>query len=96
MSAMIGIGDLRAIAASASASSWLGTATRTIWQPDAVSWAICCSVELTSEVSVVHIDCTETGASPPTGHSADVDLPAAATGRQRTDRESGHAQGYGH
>ena len=35
-------------------------------QPDAVSSAICCSVVLTSEVSVVVIDCTETGASPPT------------------------------
>ena len=44
-----------------------GTATRTIWQPDAVSSAICCRVALTSAVSVVVIDCTETGASPPTG-----------------------------
>ena len=35
-------------------------------QPDAVSSAICCSVALTSEVSVVVIDCTEIGASPPT------------------------------
>ncbi len=35
-------------------------------QPAAVSSAICCSVVFTSEVSVVHIDCTETGASPPT------------------------------
>ena len=43
-----------------------GTATRTMSQPDAVSSAICCSVALTSEVSVVVIDCTETGASPPT------------------------------
>ena len=67
MSAITGICDLRAICASASASSWDGTATRTIWQPDAVSSAICCSVALTSAVSVVVIDCTETGAPPPTG-----------------------------
>src|SRR5215467_81641 len=67
MSAMTGICDLRAMVASASASSWDGTATRTIWQPAAVSSAICWRVELTSEVSVVVIDCTETGAPPPTG-----------------------------
>src|ERR1700759_1550354 len=35
-------------------------------QPAAVSWAICCSVAFTSEVSVVAIDCTDTRASPPT------------------------------
>ena len=35
-------------------------------QPVAVSSAICWSVALTSEVSVVVIDCTETGASLPT------------------------------
>src|SRR5690349_13033844 len=67
MSAMTGICDFFAIAGSASASSWDGTATRTIWQPEAVSSAICWSVALTSEVSVVVIDCTETGAPPPTG-----------------------------
>src|SRR6476661_7602497 len=66
MSAMTGIWDLRAIAGSASASSWLGHATRTMSQPDAVSSAICCSVALMSVVGVVHIDCTEMGASPPT------------------------------
>jgi hypothetical protein len=67
MSAMTGICDFLAIGASASASSWDGTATRTIWQPAAVSSAICWRVALTSEVSVVVIDCTETGAPPPTG-----------------------------
>src|SRR3954451_24219124 len=66
MSAITGICDLRAIAGRASASSWLGQATRTIWQPDAVSSAICCRVALTSVVGVVVIDCTETGAPPPT------------------------------
>ena len=54
------------MAGSASASSWLGTATRTMSQPVAVSSAICCSVALMSEVSVVVIDWTLTGASPPT------------------------------
>ena len=67
MSAMTGICDLRAMAGSASASSWDGTATRTIWQPEAVSSAICCRVALTSAVRVVVIDCTVTGAPPPTG-----------------------------
>src|SRR4051794_14920904 len=67
MSAITGICDFFAIAGSASTSSCDGTATRTIWQPDAVSSAICWSVALTSAVSVVVIDCTLTGAPPPTG-----------------------------
>src|SRR4051812_40754239 len=67
MSAITGIWDFLAIAGSASTSSCDGTATRTIWQPDAVSSAICCRVAFTSEVSVVVIDCTLTGAPPPTG-----------------------------
>src|SRR5258708_3960821 len=67
MSAITGICDLRAISGSASASSCDGTATRTIWHPDAVSSAICCSVAFTSAVSVVVIDWTDTGAPPPTG-----------------------------
>src|SRR3954465_10988335 len=66
MSAMTGIWLLRAIAGSASASSWLGQATRTMSHPDAVSSAICCSVALMSVVGVVVIDCTETGKSLPT------------------------------
>ena len=52
--------------ASASASSFVGTATRTIWQPEAVSSAICCRVALMSAVTVVVIDCTDTGESLPT------------------------------
>ena len=67
MSAITGICDLRAMSGSASASSCDGTATRTIWQPAAVSSAICWSVAFTSAVSVVVIDCTDTGAPPPTG-----------------------------
>src|SRR6476620_7084198 len=66
MSAITGICDLRAMIGSASASSLLGTATRTIWQPDAVSSAICCSVALMSAVTVVVMDCTDTGKSLPT------------------------------
>src|SRR6478672_4264382 len=66
MSAITGICECCAISGSASASSWLGQATRTMSQPAAVSSAICCSVVLTSAVRVVVIDCTETGASPPT------------------------------
>src|ERR671927_1270783 len=67
MSAITGICDFLAIAGSASTSSCDGTATRTIWQPAAVSSAICCSVALTSAVSVVVIDCTLIGVPPPTG-----------------------------
>ena len=67
MSAMTGICDFFAMAGSASASSCDGTATRTIWQPEAVSSAICCSVAFTLAVSVVVIDWTDTGAPPPTG-----------------------------
>ena len=66
MSAITGICECCAISGSASASSWLGQATRTMSQPDAVSSAICWSVALTSEVSVVVIDCTEIGESLPT------------------------------
>src|SRR5256885_542749 len=66
MSAITGICECFVISGSASASSWLGTATRTIWQPVAVSSAICCSVASTSTVLVVVIDWTLTGASPPT------------------------------
>jgi hypothetical protein len=66
MSAITGICDFLAIAGRARASSWLGTATRTMSQPEAVSSAICWSVALMSVVGVVHIDWTLTGASPPT------------------------------
>ena len=52
-----------------------GTATRTMSTPAATSDAICCSVALMSAVFVVVIDWIETGASPPIGDVADVDLP---------------------
>jgi hypothetical protein len=66
MSAITGIWLLAAMMCSTSASSWLGTATRTMSQPDAVSSAICCKVALMLVVGVVHMDCTLIGASPPT------------------------------
>jgi hypothetical protein len=56
MSAMTGIWLCLAICGRASASSWLGHATRTMSQPVAVSSAICWRVALTSVVGVVHID----------------------------------------
>src|SRR5699024_11489775 len=66
MSAITGIGDFLAMIGRASASRGFGQATRTMSQPDAVSWAICCSVALMSCVFVVVIDCTEIGCSLPT------------------------------
>src|SRR5438270_6488572 len=48
MSAMTGICDFLAMIGSASASYWVGTATWTIWQPDAVSAAIGWSVAVMS------------------------------------------------
>src|SRR5215210_2902888 len=87
MSAITGICDLRAMAGSASASSWLGQATRTMSHPVAVSSAICCSVALMSVVGVVVIDCTDTGASPPTSTPPTLiwrDLRRTASGRAGT------------
>ena len=52
--------------AAPSASSWLGQATRTMSQPEAVSSAICWRVVSMSAVSVVVIDWTEIGWSLPT------------------------------
>src|SRR5690625_4125677 len=66
MSAITGIWDFFAMTGSAAASSGVGTATRTMSQPAAVSSAICCKVALMSVVGVVVIDCTVIGASEPT------------------------------
>ena len=96
MSAITGICDLAAMAGSASASSWLGQATRTMSQPAAVSSAICCSVALTSAVSVVVIDCTEIGCSEPTPTVADLQLPGLPALGQGRGRWDGHAQGDAH
>src|SRR6266496_2163520 len=62
MSATTGMVACSAMVLSASASSQWGTATRTISQPEATRAAICCRVELTSDVLVVVMDCTRTGA----------------------------------
>ena len=53
--------------ASASASSFFGTATRTISQPAETSSPIWAIVASTSCVFVSVIDCTTTGAPPPIG-----------------------------
>ena len=65
MSAITGIGDSRTISGSAAASSFFGTATRTISHPADASAAICAVVAATSCVFVSVIDCTTTGAPPP-------------------------------
>ena len=93
MSAITGICDFCAIAGSASASSGEGHATRTMSQPEAVSSAICWSVELTSEVSVVrhrlHRDRVVT-ADP---DLADLDLAGRAARGEHRRRGLGHAEG---
>src|SRR6187549_162657 len=66
MSAMTGSWLFAAMATSALASSWWGTATRTISQPVAVSSAICWRVALMLVVCVVVIDWTLTWESLPT------------------------------
>ena len=77
---------------SASASSVSGTATRTIWQPDAVSSAICCSVALMSAVFVVrhrlHAD-REVAADP---DAADVELAGLPAGGEDGRGCSRHAE----
>ncbi|CAM5654774.1 hypothetical protein STENM223S_04107 [Streptomyces tendae] len=95
MSAITGICDFLAITGSASASSCVGQATRTIWQPDAVSSAICWRVAPMSEVRVVVIDCTDTGAPPPDRHRPDLDPPRHASLGERPDRYPGEPQGDG-
>ena len=92
MSAITGICECCAISGSASASSWLGQATRTMSQPVAVSSAICWSVALTSEVSVVVIDCTEIGRVAADADLADLDLAGLAARGEHRRRRRGHAQ----
>ena len=65
MSAITGNGERRTIVGSAAASSFFGTATRTISQPAEASAAIWAVVASTSCVFVSVIDCTTTGAPPP-------------------------------
>ncbi len=96
MSAMTGIWLCLAISGRASASSCDGTATRTMSQPVAVSSAICCSVALTSEVSVVVIDWTEIGASPPTATEPTLIWRVLRRGAQHLRWWSGHTETDSH
>ena len=66
MSATSGTGDFFTISFIAAAASAFKTASLTISQPAFASSFICLNVASTSHVSVLHIDCTLTGASPPT------------------------------
>ena len=54
------------IGRTAAAAASLFTVTRTTSEPARASAATCCTVEATSAVSVLVIDCTMTGALPPT------------------------------
>src|ERR1700733_8018645 len=67
--------------------------TRTAPHPASVSSAICCRVAFTSAVTVVVIDCTETGAPPPTG-TACFPLPTM-TWRDLRRGATGSAAGTG-
>jgi hypothetical protein len=80
MSAMTGIGESFTRRGSAAASSFFGTATRTISQPAEASAAICAVVALMSCVFVSVIDCTATGAPPPTSTPPTVICTLLATG----------------
>src|ERR1043165_2198823 len=66
MSATRGMRIWRLISPSFSAASRTGTAQRTMSQPAASSDQISSRVACTSRVSVLVIDCTVIGASPPT------------------------------
>src|ERR1700674_2441758 len=67
MSATIGTSTWRTICLSASADSWSGQDTRTMSAPARSSACTCSTVALTSLVTVLVIDWTVIGASPPTG-----------------------------
>ncbi len=96
MSAMTGICDLWAMTGSASASSWVGQATRTMSQPDAVSSAICWSVALMSVVGVVHHRLHRHGGVAADLDLADLDLPAGAAGGDDGRGQRGHTEGDRH
>src|SRR5260221_5475331 len=67
MSATIGTSTWRTMSFSASADSWSGQDTRTMSAPARAKACTCSTVALTSLVTVLVIDCTVIGASPPTG-----------------------------
>ena len=54
------------ISGTAAAASGMLTVTRTISEPASASSMHCCAVPRASAVSVIVIDCTTTGAPPPT------------------------------
>src|SRR5665647_2042555 len=87
MSAMIGAGASRTRCANAGASSAVGRLTRTSSQPAATSARTCASVAAASPVLVHVMDCTATGAPPPTGTEPTMIRRALATrppaGRRR-------------
>ena len=95
MSAMTGICDFRAMIGSASASSVSGTATRTIWQPEAVSSAICCSVALMSAVLVVHHRLHADRGVAADADAADVELAGPAPRGEDGGRRGRHAEATG-
>ena len=66
MSAITGIGDSATMRRIASADGMSGTAQRMMSHPSAASSRICASVASASDVRVFVMDCTDTGAPPPT------------------------------
>ena len=66
MSATSGISTRSFISDIACAERISGTATRTMSQPAAANSRICAAVASASHVLVLHIDCKETFAPPPT------------------------------
>ena len=64
--AITGIGDSATMRRMASADGMSGTAQRMMSQPRAASSRICASVASASDVRVFVMDCTDTGAPPPT------------------------------
>ena len=67
MSATIGTRDARTICFNAAVDSTSGQDTRTMSTPASSQRRICAIVAAASDVSVLVIVCTVTGASPPTG-----------------------------
>ena len=66
MSATTGSGLWAQISPKPSSAAALGMATRMISHPAFARPSICASVDAGSSVFVVHMDCTDTGAPPPT------------------------------
>ena len=69
MPATTGKGDAAHTASNASRQSRRGMAMRTISQPTSASASICARLAATSSAATFSIDCTATGAPPPTGTS---------------------------